>query len=164
MLQKAVLLPESHPVIQAAIGAGKEFHSSKVNDHKSVRNPHLWVWRAVMTTAAALDNATGTDKIALLKHISESSTPETLEPLVFHCRVNQTFADKSVFRLCFVVASSIDPVLDSLLKVLIAEGGKLLITKPPRSSLERSLLKQLQAMGEWTSSSSNSADQSMASK
>mmetsp|Transcript_12064 Transcript_12064/g.19097 ORF Transcript_12064/g.19097 Transcript_12064/m.19097 type:complete len:95 (+) Transcript_12064:198-482(+) len=72
-----------------------------------------------------------------------------LEAAVFHCRINQTFRDKAIYRICFVVATPFDYILDALLRTLVASGGQLKVTKPPRSALERNALQMLRNAGEW---------------
>ncbi|CAE8710557.1 unnamed protein product [Polarella glacialis] len=161
-LQKAVLLQEQHPVTQVALQAGKSFHQSKLGPGKDVSNPHLWLWRAIISAACELKTPVASDKLILQKHRDETTTPEMLEDSVFHCRINQTFRDKGIYRICFVVAAPIDHVLDALLRLLVANGGQLKVTKPPRSALERNALQLLRSMGEWAPNSSASTEADVA--
>ncbi|CAE8636953.1 unnamed protein product [Polarella glacialis] len=147
-LQKALLLPEKHPVVQVALQAGKAFHQSKQKAGKDVSNPHLWVWRAIITAACELPSENA-EKAILMEHRGQTTSPDMLKDTVFHCRINQTFREKAIYRICFVVAPPLDPVLDALLRVLVANGGQLKVSKPPRAALERSALQMLRNVGEW---------------
>ncbi|CAE8581589.1 unnamed protein product [Polarella glacialis] len=146
-LLRTVLLPKTHPVAEAMSSAGTDFNRRQKLDELAGIPPHMIIWRAAVTAAAACEQGNATDKEVIAQHIAAITSPDLLTNRVYCCRATSAFQPNTV-KVTLSVSGELQVTLDALIRILVASGGELKLGAPPRSTHERELAKILIELGQ----------------
>mmetsp|Transcript_32454 Transcript_32454/g.52222 ORF Transcript_32454/g.52222 Transcript_32454/m.52222 type:complete len:209 (-) Transcript_32454:317-943(-) len=147
-LLRTVLLPKSHPVAEAMSAAGSDFNKRQKLGELAGIPPHLFIWRAAINAAMAVEQASATDRELLAQHVAAITSPDLLTNRVHCCRATSAYQPNTT-KVTLSVSNELLIMLDSLIRVLIASGGELKLGAPPRSTHERELAQILIELGQW---------------
>lgn len=140
---KVVHVRADDPLIKAALAATKDYteQARAAGRGHGLGEPHVWVWRALVTTATP----EGADKQIVEEHCAASSDPVQLSKLILGCCLHKAF-DKGFMKVFLSVHSSLEPVMNIIIKDLEKRGGQLKLGLAPKGGMERELQEALDAM------------------
>lgn len=84
---------------------------------------------------------------ALRAHILQATSSDVLMGSVLLCRCNSTYSNPEIVRLQFSVSQGLQPLLEQILRFLVAQGAQIKFGPAPRSSAERQAQTALQLFG-----------------
>ena len=151
---RTYLVPRDEVFATAGLDAAKahmekakaaEGNSRKMEEMGPV---HVHVWAAIVKVAVDYV-AKEDDKTVLQQHFETiTKAGSTAAEVAFHVHVARFKKawDKKTMKLHLATHASLEPVLDSLDKALLATGGKRKSGQAPRGGLERQLQEMLDAL------------------
>jgi hypothetical protein len=142
-LKRVALLPTTITSSTAMVKAGQEWHDNQGNkdtDDASTEKgyPHVYVWQALLLSLRDSTLLAEDEKIQITAHAAQMQEPEMVLDHVTICRAKQTHDGKFV-KLTVSTDASLEPLVQTIFKVLKRQGAEVKYGPAPPLSGERTV-------------------------
>ena len=161
-LQSAILrtlLANKDSDLVSAATSATQGHNSKAtelrrdNKTKELDNlgePHVHLWGSIVHHIIEHGKITSAEKEVLSQHLADA-TPKDLEGKVLVARCKKCYDPRKMMRFVMCVASDTEPILDIVVKAMLAEGAILKRGVAPRTGNDREIQSILDTLVQETS-------------
>eukprot|EP00969_Alexandrium_andersonii_P324408 14334540-Alexandrium_andersonii.AAC.1 len=145
---KVLMVSKSDDIIQAGLEGTRSFNdrakelreAKKVDEIEKLGSQHAQCWINMVGKATEL--ASGQNKETLQRYGEGVDTIEQVAEKVHICKVKKAF-DKNKVKLYLAVHSSIDPVMEAVIRTLQSKGARLMKSSAPKSGHEHTVQELL---------------------